>query len=935
MAKGGDNLKLKTIFALGALLLVLSALAFSQSKETGAIVGTVTDQENTPLPGVTMTLTSPNLMGVRTSVTNAQGEYRFPALPPGEYSLKAEIQGFKTYIQEQIRLTTTSRLTVDMTMTQAAVAEEVTVVAQSPTVDIKSTETASVTLTNEILRNIPYSQFTSELVNMAPGVTPGNMADSAYGAQDGTGIAYSMDGVNVADPEGGTAWVFLDHNIIEEAKIMGIGLPAEYGNFTGVIFNIITKSGGNQFSGHMEFDFQGEKNDKPAGFWQQDNNGAYLDDFPKLSSPRYKFLDGNVHLGGPIRKDKVWFYQGFQFQRFEDYTAGFPEPRAYNQPRSFTKITAQLTSATNMMFSLEVDTYDGKNRGFGATVSPEAVLNQKSPEIVANFGLTHIFNSKTFVDVKAAYFWGYYYLEPETGRDVYARFDTDLNMRFYNRGYYYLADRTRFQANASLTHYAEDFITGNHDFKFGVEIERSGSRSRFGYTGSGGPLGPHVYYVDYWSYNQGYGYDTGNYLAYQYEGYDFDSPYTRVEAFAQDSWQITPRININAGVRLGQNWGQVKGEGTVWNTSRIAPRIGFTFDLFGDKSTVFKAHYGQFTEGMFAAYHNRLSSKWFDYISYYWDLADEEWVEYDRVVQNWKLQDDIKHPYLDQYTLSLERELFRDASFSVSYIHRDWKNIIGVYDALAEYEPINYSVSPLSKNFTVYELTSGSAHEFWIENLNTGPYKPLGDAYRKYRGVEFLFNKRFSNKWQLMLSYVYSKTEGTIDNEWGNDIGWNSRNGQDAGDPNFWTNAEGNATFDPTHMLKVQGTYILPFDISFNVSFRAITGTAWAQRFRTRTLSQGRVTFFTEPRGSNHYDMQKMLDLRLEKIFTLATKYRLGVMLDVFNVFNEDTITSWGTRIGYDWYLPDDEDYYESTGGHNLLGIVYPRQVRLGIRLIF
>jgi hypothetical protein len=137
-------------------------------------------------------------------------------------------------------------------------------------------------------------------------------------------------------------------------------------------------------------------------------------------------------------------------------------------------------------------------------------------------------------------------------------------------------------------------------------------------------------------------------------------------------------------------------------------------------------------------------------------------------------------------------------------------------------------------------------------------------------------------------------------------------------------------------MLKVQGTYVLPFDISFSASFRAITGSAWAQRFRTRSLNQGRVTFFTEPRGANHYDMQKILDLRLEKIFTLAQKYRLGVMLDVFNVFNADIIQNWGTRVGYDWENdPTDPAYTPSTLGHELLDIVKPRQLRLGIRLIF
>ncbi len=96
---------------------------------------------------------------------------------------------------------------------------------------------------------------------MAPGVNN----DAAYGASDGTGISYQMDGVGVGDPEGGTAWVFVDSNIIEEAKVMGIGLPAEYGNFTGVIFNLVTKSGGNEFSGHMEFLFQGKKGRQPGG----------------------------------------------------------------------------------------------------------------------------------------------------------------------------------------------------------------------------------------------------------------------------------------------------------------------------------------------------------------------------------------------------------------------------------------------------------------------------------------------------------------------------------------------------------------------------------------------------------------------------------------------------------------------------------------------
>ena len=133
------------ILTLLAIILLLAPLAFSQSRETGAIRGIITDDSGAPLPGVNVTLSGGNLMGVRTFVSDAKGEFRFPALPPGEYQVKAELQGFGTIVREKIRLTTTSTLAVDIQLKPATVAEEVTVIAQSPTVDVKSTETASVT----------------------------------------------------------------------------------------------------------------------------------------------------------------------------------------------------------------------------------------------------------------------------------------------------------------------------------------------------------------------------------------------------------------------------------------------------------------------------------------------------------------------------------------------------------------------------------------------------------------------------------------------------------------------------------------------------------------------------------------------------------------------------------------------------------------------
>jgi hypothetical protein len=921
-------MKLKLLILLAVLLLVLSPLAFSQSKETGAVVGKAVDTENEPLPGVTITLSSPNLMGERTFITTETGEYRFPALPPGMYTVKAELPGFKTVVRENVRVTTTVRLTVDFTMELTALEEEVTVIAESPTVDIKTSETASVTLTNELLRNIPYSNFAMDIVNLAPGVTN----DSAYGSSESTGIAYQVDGVDVSDPEAGSAWVFCDPNIVEESKIMGVGANAEYGNFTGVIFNLITKSGGNEFSGHFEGILQGDgKRDPDTGeftqnFWQADNTTEYQDDFPDMTPPGLKLYDLGAHLGGPIQKDKVWFFLGGQYYRTFRKVTRFPEDVDYKQPRGFLKITSQLSSKTNIMAYYEYDSYNGINRGASATTSPEACVNQKSPDSVGNFSLTHILSPKTFFDLKFAFFTGYYYLDPETGMDVYAHFDLDDNMLYDSAGYFFYADRDRYQANASVTHYAEDFIQGNHDFKFGVEFEYGKVRNRYGYTGPDA-----IYYVDYHSY--GY---TGNYLAYQNEGYDTNTRYMRVEEFVQDTWKVSDRLNINLGLRASHMFGTIKGvSGTVYKKFRLSPRIGFTFDILGDKSTVFKAHYGQFAEAMLSSYHDRLNpaSAYSDSVTYKWNLGLSDWVETERIthLNLYSLDPDLKHPYMDQFTVGIERELFRDASFSVTFIYRNWKKIIGPIDTLATYSPVTVNDPETGDPYTVYEIDDPNAHAYVLKNLtDDDAYFDL-TPYRRYWGLEFLFNKRFSDKWQLLASYVYSQAKGTLDNGFADDIGW----GGSTSDPNYWINADGNSTYDPTHMLKIQGTYILPLDIHLTAYFRAITGQAWTRRFRTGWFNQGRITFFTEARGSNHYPIYKLLDLRLEKTFMIAEKYRLGLMADVFNVFNDDTITSWGTRIDFDWLLTTDPEYYTSTDGHDLYGIVSPRQVRIGIRMMF
>ena len=136
-----------------------------------------------------------------------------------------------------------------------------------------------------------------------------------------------------------------------------------------------------------------------------------------------------------------------------------------------------------------------------------------------------------------------------------------------------------------------------------------------------------------------------------------------------------------------------------------------------------------------------------------------------------------------QFTVGIERELFKDTSFSVTYINRSYHNFIAAYNALATYEAVSYQIPDdipgvVNRNFTLYNLTSGDAADWRLTNLETIKNRftdSLGvtfNPYRKYWGLEFLFNKRFSNKWQLMASYVYSQCKGTVNNSSTEDIGW-------------------------------------------------------------------------------------------------------------------------------------------------------------------
>ena len=210
------------------LFLVLAVVALprplhAQAQTTSTLTGTITDSSGAVLPGVTVAISSPSLIGgTYSTVTDNQGIYRFLSLQPGLYKLTADLQGFRPSLNENIRIQLGQTVTLDVKMALASLAETVAVSAQSSMVDVKSSA-ASVQIDNELLQNLPTERFQPDVINLAPGITN----SVAYGGTASSN-ALMIDGVDVSDPDGGSPWSFFNYNWIQEVQVVGLGANAEY-----------------------------------------------------------------------------------------------------------------------------------------------------------------------------------------------------------------------------------------------------------------------------------------------------------------------------------------------------------------------------------------------------------------------------------------------------------------------------------------------------------------------------------------------------------------------------------------------------------------------------------------------------------------------------------------------------------------------------------
>ena len=322
--------------------LALSVATVQAAETTGQLRGSVTDPEGGSVPGVVVTVTGPNLMGAAIATSDADGYYRFPALPPGEYAVSATKDNFLPYRATGLLVVSQTAVTLNVQLRLAIAGATVIVEETRPAVDTTKVSSGAV-LTRESMRDIPNAgRDYQSLTGFAPGVVGSGNAN-VRGSFDQSNQFY-MDGVNNTDPITGTFSTNLNYDAIEEVQVVTGGMDAEYGRSLGGAINIITRSGGNQFHADAQFLYSQEKLR-----WYQPLEGE-----PPKEDADYQDQSLALNVGGPIVKDKLWFFASLQGDTARraisvDDSVGRPAdqpvaPRIWNSGYWFGKLTFMPTA---------------------------------------------------------------------------------------------------------------------------------------------------------------------------------------------------------------------------------------------------------------------------------------------------------------------------------------------------------------------------------------------------------------------------------------------------------------------------------------------------------------------------------------------------------------------------------------------------------------
>ena len=921
----------KLLVVLTVLLLVTTA-TFAQSTTAGSLSGTVTDSSGAALPGVTVELTGSAMQGTRTAVTDSQGQYRFVNVPPGEnYTATVTLAGFAAQSKTVQRVYLGQEGQVNFEL-RAAVAEAITVTAESPLVDVSRT-TTGVNVTARQFESLPTQRTFQQLTTLAPGVNMemGASRSNQLGNSPSVGASsapennYIIDGLSTTDARYGTSGTNLTMNFVEEVQVMTGGYSAEFGRSTGGVFNVITKSGSNEFRG----DAFGYLSD---GSWSSDRTGRFAKG-TTFASDVVDSQDFGASLGGPIMRDRLWFFGAINpSNRTTDI--GSASPLVGDAATEFDqetlnyagKLTFAVTPNHNFVATAFGDptTQEGwLLRGLTAPPADEGAALRTADVGSTNWNLRYngIVTPSFLVEANFGQHKRDNTLEPSTqiGRDVPRQIDEEIGGG-YNRGGFQRFVEEESQRDAWALK-ASNFF-GRHELRYGVDVEENGyvadTRETW-YRYLGDPVANSRFV------NECAGASTAcTRMEERIYRVDGSGETTNEALFLQDQWKLRPNFTMNLGLRY-ERQGMRSGRGVAVasdpsqiNTgeydirdeymldNNLAPRLGFIWDPANNGRSKLYAYAGRFYEAIPLDLNIRaLNGE--DYIiseyqhtpgdPYYWynpsgnpipagvragavgAVTEGGWTKIRArnltAATLTPLASDLKAQYQDEYILGGEYQLGDVWSAGVRLVDRELGRVIEDFGVFTDPE------DPVA--LTGYAIANPG------EGVLGGPY-PAPKRY--YRAAEFTLQRAFRGNWQMMASYVYAKAKGNYEGLF--------MSGYEQLDPNitalydlpeFLANSYGRLRADRPVNFKVHTSYRFPFGLTVSEGFYFSSGIPYSALGPDELNGYGDGTIFLEPRGSagrtpNFWSLDLHADYAIP-IFR-GTNRGLSLIVDVFNVTNND-----------------------------------------------
>ncbi len=883
---------LKVVFGL-LTVLALSTLAFAQ-RTTGGITGTVKDGTGAVLPGVTVDLTGEYVMGAQSSITNENGVYRFLNLSPGTYNLAFTITGFAPFNRNGLVVAVGMTTEENVTLNLSSVSESITVTGASPVVDTIASDVGT-NYDKEWVTNAPITRNSfHDFIASAPGVvsptrdsTRGNAMVYGSAIDDNS---YQLDGTDVTDNFFGQSLATPNTDAIEEIEILSLGAPAEYGSVQGAVFNVVTKQGSNTFHGDANFYYQSD------GLTGRNTTDEQDDGFPYFRDDSPEFTG---QIGGPITKDKLWFFGSYQYQRERAAQVGV-DPAIGSatdiRKRFLGKVNVQLNPNHRVVGTFHMDRITDDFAPFPLE-TPSTFRAKTNNTPTPGVGYTGLFGTNTVLDARYSGFYGDVDLGPalaefpRTGTQFY-NLDTGLNSGAPN--YFYILDVTKTTVNAKLSHFADDFMGGSHDFKFGVQ---------YGLATSGGIYGYNDFVFYYGEGDSRYGY------GYEYQPFSYGGNTRSIGVFADDTFQVSDRLTLNLGVRfdsshafspeqpqLNEDLSETgvifpRADYFTWNT--ISPRLGFNLKLTGDGKTVLKGHWGRYNRTITTGDFSNIVGPSIPPILFgtNFNFATDEFETLELLRDNSKLNldNDMTAPHTDQFIVSVDRELTTDLGVSLIYINkrgRDyaaWRDLTGVYDEVPYVD--NVGAEPTGETITVFKLVSDIEDRTFLMT-NSEDMRTDIDAFTVQ------VTKRMSSNWQLTSALTYLKSEGRLGASLGDATVQRSglQFSSFGQNPNDFVNTFGRLPGDRPWTFKNQLVYQLPADFLVGMNLLYSDGAPRSRRVAIQGVTGISTRIQTIPRAEfGRFPSQLNLDLRLQKDFTLGDRgTRIGVFMDALNLLNED-----------------------------------------------